>query len=338
MTTGLKSARPPRPPTAVPGQLRVADLEPLALAATRAAALACLPHVGRGDRKSADAAATEAMRAVLADAPARGVVVIGEGEKDDAPMLHNGERLGAGGAEFDIAVDPLECTTLCAKGLPGSLATIAFAEAGTLYSPGPAFYMDKLVVPPAARAVIELTREPEANLHSVAEALGKRVADLRVVVLDKPRHEDLIARIHRAGARVSSPPDGDVAGSLEALLPDGDADLLMGIGGTPEGVLTACAARALGGGMQGRLAPQRDGEARAVADSGVDADRLLELDDLASGDTLFCATGITGGPLLRAPRRSESAVLVESMVIVGGAVKKTIHGHPIATRMRGDDR
>jgi fructose-1,6-bisphosphatase II len=331
---GPQSTIAPPPPVPAP-RLRIADLEPLALEATRAAALACLPHVGRGDRKAADAAATEAMRAVLAGGPAQGVVVIGEGEKDDAPMLHNGERLGVGGPEFDIAVDPLECTTLCAKGLPGSLATIAFAQAGTLYSPGPAFYMDKLVVPPAVRNAIELDRDPETNLARVAQALGKRVADLRVVVLDKPRHERLIARIHRTGARVSSPPDGDVAGSLEALLPDGAADLLMGVGGTPEGVMTACAVRALGGGMQARLAPQSDAEAEAVATAGLELDRVLELDELASGDTLFCASGVTGGSLVGAPRRVGESLLVESIVIGGGAVRRIVEGRGGAARPRG---
>jgi fructose-1,6-bisphosphatase II len=324
------------PPAPFPAsRLRIADLEPLALEATRAAALACLPHVGRGDRKAADAAATEAMRAVLAAGPALGVVVIGEGEKDDAPMLHNGERLGAGSPEFDIAVDPLECTTLCAKGLPGSIATIAFAEAGALYSPGPAFYMDKLVVPPAARAAIDLDQDPETNLARVAQALGKRVADLRVVVLDKPRHERLIARIHRTGARVSSPSDGDVAGSLEALLPDGEADLLMGVGGTPEGVMTACAVRALGGGMQARLAPQSENETRTVAEAGLDVERVLDLDELAPGDTLFCASGVTGGSLVSAPRRAGGSLLVESIVIGGGAVRRIVDGRLSAAWPRG---
>lgn len=268
----------------------VALLEPVALAATRTAALACQQWVGRGDSKAADAAATEAMRAVLTVAPGSGTVVIGEGEKDQAPMLYNGERLGSGrGPDFDIAVDPLECTHLCAKGLPGSLTTIAFAEAGSMATLTPAFYMDKLVGSPAVRGAVDISDPPERILERAAGALGKPVGELVVVVLDKPRHVELVERLHRAGARVFSLPDGDVAGALAALLPDGGADLLMGIGGTPEGALTACAARALGGCMQGRLAPQQEDEARAVAAAGLDLDRIYQLDDLIGGDCFFVA-------------------------------------------------
>lgn len=306
---------------------RLAELESHALAATRAAALACRPHVGRGDPAAADAAATDAMRAELARAPGTGTVVIGEGEKDGAPMLFNGERLGTGaGPEFDIAVDPLECTKLCARGLPGALATIALAEPGALMSPGPAFYMEKLVVAPAARAAIDIAAPPEANLESVAATLGKRVSELRVVVLDKPRHADLIARIHRAGAQVTAPTDGDVGGSLAALLRDGDADLLIGIGGTPEGVMTACAAAALGGGMQGRLAPQLDDEARAVAAAGLDTERVYERDELVRGEAFFVATGVSGGQLLRAPWRERSQTLTESIVVAAGSVRRIVEG------------
>ncbi len=305
----------------------VSEFESHARAATRAAALACEPHVGRGNPKVADGAATEAMRTVLGEAPGTGTVVIGEGEKDEAPMLFNGERLGTGsGPEFDIAVDPLECTTLCAKGLEGALATISVAEAGALMSPGPAFYMDKLVVPPAARGAIDMTQTPEANLQSVAQALGKAVEELRVVVLDKSRHEDLIARIHAAGARVSTPSEGDVAGSLAALLPGEDADLLMGIGGTPEGVMTACAAAALGGGMQARLAPQGEDEAAAVAEAGLDAERIYELDELVTGEAFFVATGISGGQLLRRPWREGDDTLTESIVVAAGSIRRIIEG------------
>jgi fructose-1,6-bisphosphatase II len=300
-------------------------LEPVALAATRAAALACQQWVGRGNSNAADGAATEAMRAVLASAPGCGTVVIGEGEKDDAPMLYDGERLGAGQSpSFDIAVDPLECTTLCAKGLPGSLATIAFAEADSMAVLTPAFYMDKLVGRPAVGGAINISDPPERTLKRAAEALSKPVDELVVVVLDKPRHVDLIKRLHQTGARVVSPPDGDVAGSLAALLPDGEADLLMGIGGTPEGVLTACAVRALGGFMQGRLAPQREDEARAVAAAGMDLDRVYELDDLVSGDCFFAATGVTGDMLLRHPWRSGSASCTESIVVDRGAVRRIV--------------
>lgn len=300
-------------------------LEPSALAATQAAAMQCEPLVGRGDPKGADAAATEAMRAVLGGAPGTGTVVIGEGEKDSAPMLFNGERLGTGGgSEFDIAVDPLEGTTLCAKGLPGALATIAVAESGALMSPEPAFYMDKLVAPRAARDAIDLTDTPDANLERVARALGKRVDELWVVVLDKPRHEDLIARVQGAGARVTAPPEGDVAGALAALLPDGGADLLLGVGGTPEGIMTACAVKGLGGAMQARLAPQGEDEERAVAEAGLDTERVYELDDLVTAEAFFVATGVSDGPLLRGPWRQGDQMLTESIIVAAGSVRRVI--------------
>ncbi|MGH2712630.1 MAG: fructose-bisphosphatase class II family protein [Thermoleophilaceae bacterium] len=302
--------------TAVPtGPFDLAVFEAVALAATRDAAIACQPFVGRGDKHAADAAATHAMRRALAEAPGLGTVVIGEGEKDGAPMLYNGERVGTGGPAFDIAVDPLECTTFCAKGLPGSLATIAFAERDALLRPGPSHYMEKLVAPPAARDAIDITDAPEARLARVAGALGKKITELRVVVLDKPRHLELIERLHRAGASVMTPSDGDVAGALEALRPSGGADVLMGVGGTPEGVMTACAARALGAGMQARLAPQSEAEARALVDAGLDADRVYGLEDLVDGSAFFVATGVTGGSLLARPRALDGAVVTESLVI-----------------------
>lgn len=296
-------------------------LEAVALAATQKAALACQLFVGRGDKSAADAAATNAMRSVLAGASGIGTVVAGEGEKDDAPMLFSGEQLGAGERAFDIAVDPLECTTLCAKGLPGSLATIAFAEGGTMLRPGPSFYMDKLVVPPAARNAIDITDSPEANLARIAAALDKEAAELRVVVLDKPRHSELIGRLHEAGAFVLTPPDGDVAGALQALLPAGEADVLMGIGGTPEGVMTACAVKAVGGGMQARLAPQLEAEARGLTEAGLDSDRVYSLDDLVGGPAFFAATGVTGGSLLRRPSDVDGGLMTESMVISDGSVR-----------------
>jgi fructose-1,6-bisphosphatase II len=302
--------------TAVPTEpLDLTVLEAAALAATRDAALACQPFVGRGDKHAADGAATDAMRRALAEAPGHGTVVIGEGEKDGAPMLYNGERVGSGGPGFDIAVDPLECTAFCAKGLPGSLATIAFAEENALLRPGPSHYMEKLVVPPAARDAIDITDSPEARLARVAGALGKGIAQLRVVVLDKPRHVELIARLRRAGASVTTPSDGDVAGALEALLPSGEADVLMGVGGTPEGVMTACAARAVGGGMEARLAPQCDAEARALIDAGLDAERVYDVEDLVAGPAFFVATGVTGGSLLARPRALDGPVITESLVI-----------------------
>jgi fructose-1,6-bisphosphatase II len=319
--------------TAVPATRTegIAGVLPAALAATRAAALACQPWHGRGDGEAADAAATEAMRAALAAAPGAGRIVIGEGEKDQAPMLRNGERFGTGSdPAFDVAVDPLECTSYLADGLPGALTTIAVVEAGCMWSPGPSHYVDKLVVGPEAREVIDITRSPESNLGHVAEALGKAVADLRVVVLAKPRHAELIARLRAAGASVATPSAGDVAGALEALLPHGDADLLMGIGGTPEGLMTACAARALGGGMQVRLAPQRDAETAALRAAGMDLAHPLGLDDLVWGEAFFVATGVSGGPLLRRPWRRDAGLCTESLIVTTGSARRVLHaGDPL---------
>lgn len=304
----------------------ISTLESVALTATRSAAVASHAWAGRNDKKAADAAATEAMRQVLADAPGRGAVVIGEGEKDQAPMLFNGEIVGnALGPDFDIAVDPLEGTSFCAKNLPGSMATIAFAESGTMWSPGPGFYMDKIVVPPQAKGVVELGDAPEHTLGKVAKALGKQVGELRVVIMDKPRHEDLIKRVLNAGAAVHTPAEGDVGGSLEVLLPIGSADLLLGVGGTPEGVMTAAAVRALGGDMLGRLAPQREEEADAIRAAGMDVDRIYACDELVGGDALFAATGVTGGALLSEPRESAGTVLAESLLISSGEVRRVWH-------------
>jgi len=304
-------------------------LEATALQAVRAAALACQPTVGRGSGRAADAAATDAMRAALATAPGSGTVVVGEGEKDAAPMLFDGERVGCLEAPaFDVAVDPLECTQLCAAGLPGALTTIAFAAPGSLWAPGPAHYMDKLVVCAAARDAIDLRDEPEVNLARVADALGRPVEATRVLVLDKPRHGELIAHLRAAGARVQTPPAGDVAGAVLAALPGTDVDALMGIGGAPEGVLAACAVRALGGAMQARLAPQRPTEARRVAAAGLDVTAILTADDLAPEAALFAATGVTGGALLRAPWTAGGQVCTESLVVRAGDLRRIVHCTP----------
>ncbi|GAY08618.1 class II fructose-bisphosphatase [Pseudonocardia sp. N23] len=304
----------------------IGTLEAVALAATRRAAVASYAWVGRNDQKGADAAATAAMRAVLADAPGRGTVVIGEGEKDDAPMLFNGEVVGNGhGPDFDIAVDPLEGTSFCARDLPGALATIAFGAAGTLWSPGPGFYMDKIVVPPRAKDAIDLDDPPERTLAKVAEALGKKVSALRVVIMDKPRHKELIARVLQAGAAVQTPAGGDVGGSLAVLMPTLDIDLLLGVGGTPEGVMTAAAVRALGGGMVGRLAPQRDEEADAIRAAGMSLDRIYDRDELVSGEAFFVATGVNGGPLLGRPRTVGDTTITESLVISRNEIRHITH-------------
>jgi fructose-1,6-bisphosphatase II len=293
-----------------------------ALAATRAAAVVAARYAGRGDAHGADGAATAAMRSVLGRSPSTGTVVTGEGAKDEAPMLAPGELTGAGAApSFDIAVDPLECTDLCARGLAGALSTIAIAPLGMLWSPGPAFYMDKLVLPAAARDAASLDEPPETIARRVAAALGKPVAELRVVVLDKPRHKHLTARLRALGASVLTPPAGDVGGSLAVLLDDGDADLLLGIGGTPEGVMTACAARVLGGGMQARIAPQREDEAERVEAAGLSLTELVDLEQLAAADGAFIATGVTGGELLARPSRRNGSLTTESLVVTTGSVR-----------------
>ncbi len=318
------SVVPAAPPPASPGpRAAVAAALPAALAATQAAAAACQPWFGRGDGHAADHAATEAMRAALAAAPGVGIVVIGEGEKDEAPMLANGERVGTGaGPAFDVAVDPLECTSFLAAGQPGALATIAVAESGCLWRPGPSHYLDKLVVGPAARDAVSIADPPERTLANVAEALECRVGDLRVVVLDKPRHRHLVARLRAAGAQVTTPAAGDVAGALAAVLPDGGADLLLGVGGTPEGVMAACAVREVGGGMQARLAPQREPEAQALARAGLPLDRILHVEDLVSGPAAFVATGVSGGPLLRRPWPTAAGLRAASIVVAEGAERR----------------
>jgi fructose-1,6-bisphosphatase II len=259
--------------------------------ATEHAAAAARGWLGRGDKNAADGAAVAAMRAVLAQAPLDGVVVIGEGEKDAAPMLANGEQLGSGGFRLDIAVDPLDGTRLVAAGLPGSVAVIAAAPRGTMFDPGGIFYMDKLICGGVGRGVVDLGTPVPENLRALAAATRRRVADLVVVVLDKPRHVRLIEDIRSTGALVRLVGEGDVAAAVDAA--SGMTDLMLGIGGTPEGVIAACAVRALGGFMQGRLAPQTPAEAAAAANAGHDPKRVLELDDLVGSDAvLFVSTEV----------------------------------------------
>ena len=308
------------------------SLESLALKAVRVAALAAADHAGLGDGKAADGAATEAMREVLGEATGAGTVVIGEGEKDEAPMLYNGERLGTGdGPRFDIAVDPVECTDLLAAGLPGSLTTIAMAGDGCLWSPGPGHYQDKLVVGPAAREAIDLREEPERNVQSVAAALGKPVTEMHVLILDKPRHVELAERLRARGVHVIQPSAGDVAGAIFALLPNTGVDMLMGIGGTPEGIMAACAVKVLGGGMQTRLAPQRDSEREAIAAAGISTDEILEADELVRGPAIFAACGITGGTLLDAPRLTAGWISTQSLIVRPGSVRRIVEFTPAAS-------
>lgn len=295
------------------------------LAATQAAALATQPWFGRGDGEAADGAAVDAMRGTLNAAPGEGVVVIGEGEKDDAPMLYNGEVVGAGGEpRYEIAVDPLEGTKFMAKGLLGAISVMAVAGRGCMWSPGPGFYMEKLIVGAGARGAVDMHLSPEEKLEQVAGALNRKVEGLRVFVLDKPRHRDLAERVRRLGAAVVFQRDGDVAGALEALVPDGSVDVLMGVGGTPEGVIAAAAAACLGGEMQGRLAPQSEEERRALEGAGYDVGQVFTLDDLVRGEALFVATGVSGG-LLRAPWREGGTYWMESLALrPGGRIARVV--------------
>ena len=306
-----------------------ASLESLALNAVRAAALAAHEYAGSGDGKAADGAATEAMRAILGETKGLGTVIIGEGEKDNAPMLFNGEQLGDGdGPKFDIAVDPVECTDLCAAGLPGSLTTIAFAGDGCLWSPGPGLYQDKLVVGRAARDAIDLRESSEDNVKSVAAALGKRVDEMRLLILDKPRHVELAASLRSMGVCVIQPSAGDVAGAMFALLPGTGIDMLMGIGGTPEGIMAACAVKVLGGGMQTRLAPQKDYEREAIQKAGISTDEILDAESLVRGPAIFAACGITGGTMLAAPRLVAGWNSTQSLIVRPGSYRRIVESTP----------
>lgn len=297
----------------------IAELLPSLLSATQEAALACRPWVGRGDGKAADAAAVAALRATLGRCRGQGTVVIGEGEKDAAPMLFVGEQVGTGGLPaFDLAVDPLENTTACAAGGDGAVAVVAAAPAQTLWS-SPAWYVDKLVVPAEAAGAVDIRWPLERNLAAVAEARGKRVDELVAVVLDKPRHLELVARLRASNVAVSLIPDGDVVGTLRVVLPDGDADILVGVGGAPEGVIMACTVRVLGGGMQIRLVPQSDEEAARLSAAGQVAGAVLDVDELVDSDDCAVAiTGVTGCALLHGPRRQGAGWTTESIGMASG--------------------
>ncbi len=307
------------PVEASPTSATALDPESVALhllVATQEAAMACVPWVGRGDKEAADAAAVAALRSSLALVPGQGRVVIGEGEKDDAPMLYVGEELGTGdGAGWDLAVDPLEGTNYCARGAEGAIAVLSVAPRGTMWGTS-GWYMDKLVVGPGAAGVVDITAPVEDNLRRVADALGKAVEEVVTIVLDKPRHTELIARIRSAGASVIEIRDGDVMGSLLALVPGGGADIALGVGGAPEGVLTACAARLLGGEMQGRLAPQSDEERTLLEGDGVDIDAVLHLDDLVAHDACaFVATAVTDNTMMPAPQATADGWRTSSVIV-----------------------
>jgi fructose-1,6-bisphosphatase II len=284
---------------------------------TEAAALAAARFQGRGDKDGADRAAVEAMRVVLNTVSMDGVVVIGEGEKDNAPMLYNGERLGTGEApRTDIAVDPLEGTTLVAQGRSNAISAIAISERGTMFDPGPCFYMDKIAVGPEAVGVVDLDRSPTDNVRAVARAKNEDVRDVTVTILDRPRNHDLIAEIRKAGARIRLIQDGDVAGALAAVWPGGGADMLYGIGGTPEGVIAAAAIRCMGGELQGRLWPRNAEEQQQAIGAGYDLDMVMVTEDLVKGDNcFFAATGITEGSLLHGVSYEADVARTQSLVM-----------------------
>jgi fructose-1,6-bisphosphatase II len=285
--------------------------------ATEAAALAAGRWMGRGDKNAADGAAVEAMRVVLSSVRMEGVVVIGEGEKDEAPMLFNGEQIGDGSPpSMDIAVDPVDGTTLTSLGRGGAIAVIAMSERGTMFDPGPCVYMDKIAAGPAAIDVIDINAPVKANLEAVAKALGEKVSDVTAVILDRERHTDIIRECRDAGARIRLIPDGDVAGAISVAWRNSGNDILFGVGGTPEGVISACALKALGGTIQGKLWPRNDEERTAALDAGYDLDKTLMLDDLVSGDDVFfAATGITDGELLRGVRYWGEGAGTQSLVM-----------------------
>jgi fructose-1,6-bisphosphatase II len=283
---------------------------------TEAAALAAGRWVGRGDKEAADRAAVDAMRLVLNSVPMDGIVVIGEGEKDEAPMLFNGEAIGAGGPATDIAVDPIDGTTLTSLGRNHAISVIALAQRGTMFNPGPCVYMEKIAVGPEAVDLIDLDAPVLTNLEAVAKARGEQVKDVTAVILDRDRHADLIRQCREAGARIRLIPDGDVMGALATGWPDSGYDILFGIGGTPEGVIAACALKALGGAIHGRLYPRNDEERRAALDQGYDLERVLSTDDLVGGDDVFfAATGLTDGDLLRGVRYRGDGATTESLVM-----------------------
>ena len=301
---------------------------------TEAGAMAAGRWVGRGDKNGADGVAVNAMRSLINTVAMDGVVVIGEGEKDEAPMLFNGEQVGDGtGPECDVAVDPIDGTTLCAKGMPNAISVMAVAPRGAMYDPSAVFYMDKLVAGPEAADAVDIRLPVGENIALVAKAKGISNSDVTVCVLDRPRHADLVQEIRDAGARIKFISDGDVAGAIVAARPESGVDLLVGTGGTPEGIITACAIKAIGGVIQGRLAPTDDDERQRALDAGHDLDRVLLTDDLVvADDCFFVATGITDGELLAGVRYSAGTAFTESIVMRSrsGTIRKITSEHRLS--------
>jgi fructose-1,6-bisphosphatase II len=304
---------------------------------TEAAAMAAGRWVGRGDKLGGDGAAVDAMRALISTVSMKGIVVIGEGEKDQAPMLFNGEEVGCGeGPEADVAVDPIDGTTLMAKGMPNAIAVMAVAERGTMYDPSSVFYMEKLVTGPEAADVVDISAPVAHNVQAVAKAKGGGVEDVTVCILDRPRHEDLVREVREAGARIKFISDGDVAGAVMACTEGTGVDLLLGIGGTPEGIITACAVKCLGGTIQGKLWPQKKSEFTNAAAAGLDLDAVLSTDDLVRSDNVFfVATGITDGELVRGVRYRGGGATTESLVMrsKSGTIRRVTSQHRL-TKLR----
>ena len=284
---------------------------------TETAAIAASRWIGMGEKNLADKAAVDAMRRMISSVSMNGVVVIGEGEKDQAPMLFNGEEVGDGtGPSCDVAVDPIDGTTLTAKGMNNAISVIAVAPRNSMFDPSAVFYMNKLVVGPEAAGVIDINLSTGENLRAIAAAKRVPVSSLTVVLLDRPRHDQLVADIRAAGARIKFITDGDVAGAVMAARPETGIDVLMGIGGTPEGIIAACAMKCMGGAIQGKLHPRSDEERDAAAKAGLDLNRVYSTDDLVAGDDhFFAATGITDGELLRGVRFTNSGMRSQSIVM-----------------------
>jgi len=285
---------------------------------TEAAAMAAGRWVGRGDKNGGDGAAVDAMRRLINSLPMRGVVVIGEGEKDNAPMLYNGERVGdwQGGPEVDVAVDPIDGTTLMSKGMPNALAVLALTERGAMFDPSAVFYMEKLAVGPDCADVVDIDAGVVENLRRIAKVKQSSVSDVTVCILDRPRHEDLIRKVRQTGARIRFISDGDIAGAISAAREGSDVDVLMGVGGTPEGIVAACALKCMGGAIQAKLWPRDEAEREKVLAAGHDLSRVLHTDDLVRGDNVFfAATGVTSGDLLRGVRYRGSGAYTQSIVM-----------------------
>jgi fructose-1,6-bisphosphatase II len=327
----------------VPGSLRVGAEQPdrnLALElvrVTEAAAMAAGRWVGRGDKNGADAAAVNAMRQLVSTVSMKGVVVIGEGEKDEAPMLYNGEEVGNGdGPDCDVAVDPIDGTTLTAKGMNNAIAVMAVAERGSMYDPSAVFYMQKLVTGPDAADYVDIEAPVEHNIQAVAKAKHCAAEDVTVVVLDRPRHNDLVQQVRDAGARIKFISDGDVAGAIMATRDGTGVDLLLGVGGTPEGIIAACAVKCVGGVILGKLWPKDDEERSRAIDAGHDLSRVLSTDDLVSSDNVFfVATGITDGELMDGVRYRAGGATTHSLVMrsKSGTIRN-IHSEHRLTKLR----